>query len=82
MKAQVKAHPYRIHRQQIRENPRREGACEHKITVCVNGRTRVWKQATIQGVDNLRIEVQVCVGPELPGSYCQTYVTGSRGISH
>ena len=28
---------------------------------------------------DLRIEVQVCVGPELPGSCCQTYVTGSRG---
>ena len=30
---------------------------------------------------DLRIEEQVCVGPELPGSSCQTYVAGSKGIS-
>ena len=71
---------------QIQENPsensRRVGAGDHETTVCVNGRTRVWKQVTVQGADNLRIEVQVCVGLELPGSCCQMYVTGSRGISH
>ena len=32
-------------------------------------------------VVDLRIEEQVWVGPELSVSYCQTYVTGSRGIS-
>ena len=31
---------------------------------------------------DLRIEEQVWVGPELPGSCCQTYVTGSKGIFH
>ena len=31
---------------------------------------------------DLRIDEQVCVGPELPGDCCQTYVTGSKGISH
>ena len=31
---------------------------------------------------DLRIEEQVCVGPELPGGCCQMYVTGSRSISH
>ena len=31
---------------------------------------------------DLRIEEQVWVGPELPGSSCQTYVAGSCGISH
>ena len=29
---------------------------------------------------DLRIEGQVCVGPELPGGRCQTYVTGSKGV--
>ena len=31
---------------------------------------------------DLRIEGLVCVGPELPGGRCQTYVTGSKGVSH
>ena len=31
---------------------------------------------------DLRMEEQVWVGPELPGSNCQTYVTGSKGSSH
>ena len=31
---------------------------------------------------DLRIEEQVWVEPELPGSWRQTYVTGSKGISH
>ena len=29
---------------------------------------------------DLRIEGQVCVGLELPGGWCQTYVTGSKGV--
>ena len=31
---------------------------------------------------DLRIEEQVWVGPELPGSWRQMYVTGSKGVSH
>ena len=31
---------------------------------------------------DLRIEEQVWAGPELPGSCCQMYMTGSRGICH
>ena len=31
---------------------------------------------------DLRIVEQVCEGPILPGSWCQTYMTGSKGVSH
>ena len=40
------------------------------------------EEGVLTGTDNLRIEGLVCVGPELPGGWYQTYVTGSKGVSH
>ena len=46
------------------------------------GRREWLEEATEQGGDKLRIEGWVGVVPELPACRCQTYVTGSKGISY
>ena len=52
------------------------------ISTCTSDISRLSSPHSPALAVDLRIEVQVCVGPELPGSCCQTYVTDSRGISH
>ena len=52
------------------------------IPTCTSDISRLSSPRSPAIAVNLRIEEQVWVGPELPGSSCQTYVTGSRVISH